>query len=66
MQIDPFLGKGKRLQDDRKEARRRELKNKKMESKRLSDSQNFQGLVELDLYISQSDDICCSSFVMVL
>lgn len=41
MQIDPFLGKGKRLQDDRKEARRRELKNKKMESKRLSDSQNF-------------------------
>lgn len=37
MQIDPFWGKGERLQDDRKEARGTELKNeKKMESKRLS------------------------------
>lgn len=41
MQIDPFLGKGERLQDDRMETRRTELKNEKMESERLSDSQNF-------------------------
>lgn len=36
MQIDHFLGKGKKLRDDRKEVRRTELKTDKMESKRLS------------------------------